>query len=99
MGPFVGGQDFGGSFVFHGLGVDVITVVVVEDEELVAARAGGRDETDGLVGEDLARVGHAGGEAKMGASAGGGAVRESVVVRSADGVGGLIGRRLGGWLL
>ncbi len=86
MGPFVGGQDFGDSFVFHGLGMDLITVIVVEDEELVAARAGGRDETAGLIGKDLAHVGHACGEAKMGASAGGGAVGESVVVRRADGV-------------
>jgi hypothetical protein len=57
--------DFGGSFVlFHGLGVDVIAVVVVEDEEFVAARARGRDEMADLTGAILARVGHAGGKEK-----------------------------------
>jgi hypothetical protein len=71
MGAFVGGEDFGGSFVFHGFSMDVITVVIVEDQEFVAARAGRRDEAAGLIGENLARVGHAGGEAKMRAPEGG----------------------------
>jgi hypothetical protein len=82
MGAFVGGQDRGGSFVLHGLGMDVVAVVVVEDEEFIVARARGSDKTAGLVGENLARVGHAGGEAEMGTSARGGAEGESIVVES-----------------
>jgi hypothetical protein len=79
MGAFVGGQDFGGGFVFHGLGVDVIAVVVVEGEEFVGAGGGRSDETTSLISEDLAHVGHAGGEAKVRANAGGGAEGESIV--------------------
>lgn len=61
--------------------MDVITVVIVENEDFVAARAGRGDEAAGLIGEkNLAGVGHAGGEAKMRASAGRGAEGESIVV-------------------
>jgi hypothetical protein len=35
MDAFVGGQDQGDGFVLHGLGMDVVAVVVIEDEEFV----------------------------------------------------------------
>jgi hypothetical protein len=68
VGAFLDGQDFGSRFVFHGFGMDAIAVVVVADEKFFAAGAGGSDEAAGLVRNDLARAGHAGGKEKVGAS-------------------------------
>ncbi len=49
MGAFVGGQDQGGGFVLHGLGMDAVAIVVVEHEEFVLASARGSDKTAGLL--------------------------------------------------
>jgi hypothetical protein len=46
-------QDFRRCFGRHGLGVDAVTVVVVEDKNLGIAATGGDRESSGLIGEDL----------------------------------------------
>jgi hypothetical protein len=65
----VRGEDGGAGLAGHGLGVDGVAVVVIQDEELGVAGAGGEDEAARLVGEDLAgRVrGHARRIAEVGA--------------------------------
>jgi hypothetical protein len=65
----VGREDLAGSFVFHGLCMDVVAIVVVENEKFVAASARWSYESTGLVSENLARVGHAGCIAVVGARA------------------------------
>jgi hypothetical protein len=50
---FVGSEDGGGCFAGHGFSMDGIAVVVVQQEKLCVAGAGGDDEAAGLVGEDL----------------------------------------------
>jgi hypothetical protein len=43
-----------GGLGLHGLGVNVVGVIGVEDEELGVALTGWEDESPGLVSEDLA---------------------------------------------
>ena len=54
----------------HRFGKNGIAVIVVQDEQVVVAGAGGRHKFAGLVGEDLSGGFHDGGIAVMGASAG-----------------------------
>jgi hypothetical protein len=65
----VRGEDGGTGLAGHGLSVDGVAVVVIQDEELGVAGAGGENEAARLVGEDLAgRVrGHARSIAEVGA--------------------------------
>lgn len=79
MHTFVGSKNFGTGFGLHWLGVNVIAVVVVGNEELVVASAGGNDETTGLISEDLTRGGHAAHETHVGAGTVGRTGREGVL--------------------
>jgi hypothetical protein len=65
----VRGKDGDTGLAGHGLSMDGVAVVVMQDEELGDAGAGGEDEVARLVGEDLAgRVhGHARSIAEVGA--------------------------------
>jgi hypothetical protein len=47
MHSLVSCQVFRSRFVFHGLAVDVVTVEIVDDEQVGVALAGGREETAG----------------------------------------------------
>ncbi len=47
--------------IFHEFGVDEIGIVVVEDEEILAAADGGDDKTSCLIGVDLPSGREAGG--------------------------------------
>jgi len=38
----------------HGLSIDKVGVIIIQDKHIVVAKAGGADETAGLVSEDLA---------------------------------------------
>ena len=53
VGAFVGGEDFGASLRFHGLDVDEVAVIVVDDQHVAVAVGGGLDEATSEVGEDL----------------------------------------------
>jgi hypothetical protein len=82
-------EDGGTRLVGHGLSMDGVAVEVIQDEQLVVAGAGWKDETARLVCEDLAGgvSGHARGIAEVGAFAGG--------VRGWEGIGNRVGIKEG----
>jgi hypothetical protein len=59
----------GSTLGFHGLDMDEVGVVVVEDEQVVVAVGAGDDEATGLVSKDFAGSGEGGGVAEMGSFA------------------------------
>ena len=54
MGFLVSSKDGRSSSTLHGLDVDVVAIVVIEDEHVGVARAGRRDEAFSWIGVDLA---------------------------------------------
>jgi hypothetical protein len=59
--PFVRGKDLAACAIAERFDVDGITVIVVEDEEVVVASTGRCDETSGLIGVNLPSDRSAGG--------------------------------------
>ncbi len=87
---FVCVENGGAALARHGFGVDGIAVIVVQQEQLGVACAGGEDEASGLIGEDLP-IGcrwHAGSKAEVSAFAGNWRRRKGIVVLGAVNIGG-----------
>ena len=65
---FIGGNNAGGLSVFEGLSKDVVAVVVIKDEDVEVASAGGDWKLSSLVSMCLTRVGDQGSKAVVGAA-------------------------------
>jgi len=93
VGSLVGIQDFTGSLVLHGFGMDVVGIVAVEEQELGVAGAGGDDKATSLVGEDLSSGFHTGSVAEVCGGVVGIRSREGIQVGIAGGISETRGRR------
>ena len=91
----VGGENFGPCFVFHGLDMYKVAVVLVDDEHVAVAVGGGLEEASGQVGEYLPGGGGEVGVDVTGAGGGRRGRRGMVVVAEVGGVG--VGRVVGDW--
>ena len=91
---FIGSKDLGARLGLHGIGMNIIAVIVIDDKKLVVAGAGREDESAGLSGKYLAGGFHAGRKAVVCAATICRGKRE--VVEGKAGIG-MVGR-VNGWL-
>lgn len=65
MDGLIAGKDSGARATLDGFGQYAVAVIIIYDDEVVVANAGGNNETSGLIREDFASGFHHGGVTHM----------------------------------